>query len=412
MTGVDGGNNRRWYMLSVLFVARFAMGFQFQSIAASAPSIAADLHLDPARIGVLIGLYMLPGVVIALPGGVVTRRFGDKPTCLAGLVLMVTGSLIATIATGSSGLAAGRVLGGAGAVIFNLVLTNMAVSWFAGREVVTALAVILASWPCSIAAALIAETALAEADGWRAVMAGTAVLAAVAFALVARLYRVPEQPAQPVSERRTVGLTMRQAAASTTAGLLWGCFNAGLVVFYSFTPPMLREAGWRLLDAGSITSLGLWVSMASLPLGGWLIERWGRPGFGIIAACFTAGCAMLLLPTLVFPWGLSLAVGVAIGPGAGAIVALPARAVAPAQRSVAFGLFYTAYYVLVAVGPVLAGYGQTAWGTAQAGVLTGGALFLTGVPLLAIFSALGRQSADTRASGTPAAAPKVLPAAD
>jgi MFS-type transporter involved in bile tolerance (Atg22 family) len=105
-------------------------------------------------------------------------------------------------------------------------------------------------------------------------------------------------------------------------------------------------------------------------------------------------------------------VGVAIGPGAGAIVALPARAVAPAQRSVAFGLFYTAYYVLVAVGPVLAGYGQTAWGTAQAGVLTGGALFLTGVPLLAIFSALGRQSADTRASGTPAAAPKVLPAAD
>jgi hypothetical protein len=82
-------------------------------------------------------------------------------------------------------------------------------------------------------------------------------------------------------------------------------------------------------------------------MGGWLVESAGRPRTGIIVSCLLAGCAMLLLPTMIWPrgiqpLGLSLLLGVAIGPGAGAIVALPSRAVAPTNRAVGFGVFYTA----------------------------------------------------------------------
>jgi predicted MFS family arabinose efflux permease len=382
----------RWYMLAVLFVARAAMGFQFQSIATSSSWIAADLHLDPGQSGMLIGLYMLPGVLIALPGGLLTNRFGEKSTCLFGLALMVIGGLITAAATSTGTLAAGRAVSGSGAVIFNLVLTSMVVTWFAGREIVTALAIILASWPCSIAAALIAETALAGAYGWHAVMGTAALLATAAFLLVAVLYRAPPpREAAPSEAARPAGLlTARELAASSLAGAIWGAFNAGLVVFYSFSPPMLAEHGWRPLDAGSITSLGLWISMISLPIGGWLVETWGRPSAGILLACVVAGVAMTLLSMMVWPWGLSLLVGLGIGPGAGAIVALPSRAVAPARRPVSFGVFYTAYYAVMAVGPTLAGLAQTTWGTAAAGLDIGGALFLTGVPLLTAFELVCR----------------------
>ena len=62
-----------WLILGVLFFARTAMGFQFQSVAAVSPLLVADLGIDLALLGVLIGVWMLPGVVAAIPGGMLGR---------------------------------------------------------------------------------------------------------------------------------------------------------------------------------------------------------------------------------------------------------------------------------------------------------------------------------------------------
>jgi hypothetical protein len=45
------------------------MGFQFQPVAALSSFVVADLRVDYTTLGVLIGLYLLPGIVIAYPGG-------------------------------------------------------------------------------------------------------------------------------------------------------------------------------------------------------------------------------------------------------------------------------------------------------------------------------------------------------
>src|SRR5262245_22146159 len=60
----------RWIVLGVLFVSRFCLGFQFQSAGSVAPFLIDDFALNHAEVGTLIGLYMLPGLVVALPGGV------------------------------------------------------------------------------------------------------------------------------------------------------------------------------------------------------------------------------------------------------------------------------------------------------------------------------------------------------
>ena len=59
------------------------------------------------------------------------------------------------------------------------------------------------------------------------------------------------------------------------AGLTWGTFNVGLVIFFSFTPTLLMTRGLSTADASSVVSLGLWVSILSVPLGGYLTERVG-----------------------------------------------------------------------------------------------------------------------------------------
>ena len=51
----------------MVFAVRATMGFQFQSVPAIAPLLARDFGVGLADIGLLIGLYLAPGVVVALP---------------------------------------------------------------------------------------------------------------------------------------------------------------------------------------------------------------------------------------------------------------------------------------------------------------------------------------------------------
>jgi len=59
----------RWGVLGLLFLVRTTMAFQFESVAAISPVLQRDFGVGLGEIGTLIGLYLLPGVVIALPGG-------------------------------------------------------------------------------------------------------------------------------------------------------------------------------------------------------------------------------------------------------------------------------------------------------------------------------------------------------
>src|SRR5262249_42331075 len=120
----------RWLVLAVLFLARTTMALQFQTVGSLGPGLVDALAIDYALLGTLIGLYMLPGIFLALPGGLLGQLFGAKAAALAGLALMVVGGFM----TGASALwlvAAGRLIAGAGAVLVNVMLTKMVVDWFA-----------------------------------------------------------------------------------------------------------------------------------------------------------------------------------------------------------------------------------------------------------------------------------------
>lgn len=145
----------RWSILAVLFLVRTSFAIQFQAVAALSPVMMNEFGIGLAEIGVLIGLYLAPGIVVAYPGGSIGRRYGDTRAVAGGLVLMIGGGTLMALGDSWEAQVAGRLVAGTGGVVLNVLMSKMVQDWFAGREIATAMGIFVNSWPIGIAAALV-----------------------------------------------------------------------------------------------------------------------------------------------------------------------------------------------------------------------------------------------------------------
>ena len=384
-----------WVALAIVFVTRTSMGFQFQAVAAVAPLMVADLRLSWVQLGSLIGLYVLPGAVFALPGGVLGQRFGERRVVVISLALMVAGGLVTAAAHGFAAAAAGRLLSGVGAVLMNILLAKMVADWFTERQLSTAMGIMLTSWPVGLGIAAATLGALATHLSWRAAIVATAVVAALGLVLIAFVYRDPPRPAGAegrIADRR-VRLSGREIGLATSGGFAWGCFNASLVAIIAFGPGLLIARGASLGDAGFIVSLAIWLTMLSVPLGGLLTDRLGRPALSIVAGSLVAALVTMLLPALSHSLLAFCLVGLAIGAPPGALMALLPKAVAGERLAAAFGVYYTAYYVVMAVVQLAAGAVRDAFASPAAPILLAALVMAATIAGFALFRIIDRTAA-------------------
>ena len=344
-----------WRMLLILFLVRLAMGYEFQTIASSSGQLVDQFGLTYAEIGALIGFFLLPGIVVAVPSGLMTRALADKKLVIIGAAAMIVGSLTMGLGQSIDALYAGRLMTGIGGTIFNVVLTKMVTDWFAGRRIVFALAVMLAAWPGGIAAGLLTQGSIAGTWGWPWAMHAASLLAALALALTAAVYRDAPTPGASADPLRFL-LPLRELAHMSVVGINWALFNATLIVIVSFTPDHLIANGYIPADARAVTSVILWVSLVVIPLGGKVVEAAGRTTAAITVAMTAGGLLILALEQVMAP-GLVIALAaVSMSIPCGALMALSAEAVRPVNRGPGLGIFYTWYYIGMAFAPALAGW--------------------------------------------------------
>ena len=365
----------RWGILAVLFAARATMAFQFQSVAAVAPLLSSEFGVGLADIGLLIGLYFAPGVALALPGGAIGQRFGDKRTVLGALLLMLAGGVLMASSTSWNMQIAGRLIAGAGGVILSVQLTKMVTDWFAGKEIATAMAIFVNSWP-------------ARHRGLPADAAGGRHRYGVGAAHLGR--RRASSPAASCCSRavpaagRTRGYVDGGSAASGPQRRArrdrgrpdLGSVQCRLCEVFSFGPSMLVEHGWSVAAAGSTISIVLWVaafpfrSAASSPIaaGG------PQPFWSRAAIVFAALMVPLPRSGAVIP--IVVALGLISGQPAGPIMSLPARVLQPQTRAIGMGLFFTMFYACMMLGPVVGGACAKWAGSAAAAFDFGAAMIL------------------------------------
>jgi len=279
---------------------------------------------------------------------------------------------------------AGRVVAGVGGVVVNIVMTKMLVDWFAGREVSTAMAIYINSWPVGIALALVALTLVGAAAGVRAGQLVVLGVITAGLVLFVAGYRPPEGAAAGPKTLKVVALPVVPLAA---AGLIWGFYNAALAMVFSFGPALLVERGVAPAAAGSMTSLFMFVFAVAVPFGGVLADKTGRRD--LIIALSLMSFVLLIPLTLIVPPAAVTAVFVAVGIGfafaAGPVMTLPAAVLPPEMRGFGMGVFFTIYYGTMMVAPPIGGGVAEAMGTVGAAFGFGVVLSLACVALLGVF---------------------------
>jgi len=373
-----------------LTLARAAMGFQFQSVAAVSPLISDSLGLDKSQLGWLIGLYLLPGIAFALPGGLLGARFGDKRLVLVGLGLMGAGGIWLSLADTFHEAAAARFTSGIGAVMLNVLVTKMVADLFDGKERFLAMSILINSWPVGIGMALLVIGPLGEVAGWHWGILCSAAMAALGLLAVLTVYRSPigSTPPAHASGLGLGFLSGREWRLLLIGSLPWMLYNAAFQIAISFLPSIFVASGFSIKSAGSLVAVNTVLFVVGVQSGGILLKRARRPDL-ICYLALAVWCVSLVLLTSSsnpLPW-LVLG-GLVGGIPAAALVSLPAEFLRVSSRSAGMGIFFTIYYLGCAILPGLAGGLYDLYGGKSAIWMAAGTAFTT-IPILWLFRRAG-----------------------
>lgn len=377
---------QRWRILAALTFARASMGYQFQSVASVAPFVTADLGLDKTQLGWLIGLYLLPGIVFALPGGFLGARYGDKRLTLVGLGLMAGGGLWLALAGSFAEANVARLVSGVGAVIINVLFTKMVADWFDGKDRLLAMSFLVNAWPIGIGLALLVISMLGEAADWHWALGSVAVFAVCGFAAVLAVYRAPDGMTQTAAAPPSLRmLDADEWRLLMIASMPWLLFNAAYQILVSFLPSFFLETGLGISRSGATAALNTVLIVVSVQLGGFVLKRSARPDV-VCSAAIIAWCVTLVLLTQSSsPLIWIVLGGLVAGLPAGAFVSLPAEFLRAETRGVGMGVFYTVYYLGCALLPSVAGALYDVSGSARVTLWMAAALALACIPALLLF---------------------------
>ena len=354
----------------------------------------------PLLIGVAIGIYGLTQGVFQVPFGILSDRFGRKPVIAAGLVVFALGSVVAALADGIWGVVAGRALQGLGAVAAAVMALASDLTGEAHRT--KAMAVIGASIGAAFALALVLGPAVTGVAGVSGLFWTTAVLAALAVALL--YLGVPDPP----RVARSGGATLADLASALRDGQMLR-LDAGIFILHAIMIATFVALPIALRDRAGIDAADHWkvyvgVLAASVVLTVPLIviaDRKNRSRTVVLLGIVLLGAALAGLAAVVVP-AAALPAGAGIGAGGIALIgcmvvyfagfntleaSLPAmvsRAAPMRARGAALGVYSTAQYLGAFAGGVIGGWllgagGERAVLAACAGLCAGWLLIAFGL---------------------------------
>ena len=380
--------NRLWLILAALTLARMTMGFQFQGVAALGPVLTGESIVTHSELGLLIGIYLLPGALFALPGGWFGKRFGDKRVVLVGLAMMTLGGVLLAWSDVYEVMFTGRLISGLGAVLLNVLVTKMVTDWFSEHRIATAMGVLISSWPLGISIALLTMSPLQSLLGLKVAFFIPVLLCAAAWLLIALIYTNPAESngtkKQP-HETPQGNLTSYEIRGVVLAGCVWCLYNVAFILPLSFGPEYLITRGETLTAAGTIVSLTSWLFIPALPLGAMIAERIGRPVPVMLIAFLLIAILTWLIPFTSSYIFMFVMLGIVYAPAGGLIMALPSQVLSKENRAVGMGIFFTIYYIGMGIFPAIAGYVREVTGNPASPLIMSGIAILSAAFILTGF---------------------------
>jgi MFS family permease len=255
----------------------------------------------------LMSIFTFVGIVLAIPTGMLAKKFGPKKMLMAACAFVVVGSLVGAFAGNNGAIfIVSRGIEGV-ALIFTTICGPLAVQKYCAPDKVGSATGIWALWVClgSVVGGTVTPSIYA-ATGFMGTWIIYAALAVVFAVIVAVAVKSPgeslpqsikdtneEIAAQP-GEKVSYAMLMKPNIIIFLVG--WTIFNMVLLAMLTYSPTFLQAANMDKTMAGFVSTLPMLLAVVSSPLFGALTDKTGKHKILIAVAMLACGpCTFLML---------------------------------------------------------------------------------------------------------------------
>lgn len=295
--------------------------------------IMAGMSMDANSASWLMSIFTFVGIILAVPTGVLAKKFGPKTMLLAAAVVVAAGSLLGAFAGSGMVLIVSRAIEGV-AFIFVTICGPLAVQKYVAPDKIGSATGIWALWVClgSVLGGVLTPSLYAATGfvGVWVVYAGAAVLFAVVVAFAVKDpgkaleeataaaaasdasksfasagLTAPGESDEPVESAGSVASAAEEEKVSylelvkPNILLFYAAFlvfNMTLLAVLGFAPTFMQMQGVDPTLSGFISTLPMLLAVVSSPLFGSLSDKLGRCKPLYLASLAVMGpCTLLLL---------------------------------------------------------------------------------------------------------------------
>ena len=305
--------NRRWVVLSLVFLGILINYIDRSNLSIAAPSIMRDFRIAPSTMGVLLSAFFWTYAVFQIPAGALVDRFGIRRAYAGGFLVWSIASASIAFSRGRGDVIGLRMLLGLAESIAPLASLSFIRNNFAGKDQGLPTSIYIAGQNIGPALGALLGALLLDRFGWRLMFAITGLggllwlpgwLAAApsdAPPAVHQAAKVPGDIAAPRPRVWRVFLTN-----PTVWAMLLSIFLSSYFWYFVLTwvPSYLIFArGFSTLGMGRVVSTALFTMAVVNVLAGIAVDRVAarigvfpaRLGFGVAGYAGTAAILLLLV---------------------------------------------------------------------------------------------------------------------
>jgi MFS family permease len=272
-----------WFTVFVLLTASVAAPLNQFKVPPILPLLMDAFGLSVGRVGLLMSVFALTGLILAIPAGFIFQKLGYRITGLLAVGSVIVGASIGAVSTNTSIMLISRVIEGVGMSFMTVVAPAVIAIWFVADERGTPMGVWATWFPLGSTSMFLVAPLIVGRWNWQGVW-----WFGCSFALVAWLlyyFFIKPAPVQFTSvgnsgeSERVTGRDLRAVLRNRDLWLisfLFCCFTFTIVSFVTWTPTFLNAVrGASLARASFLISLVTMFSIVSLPISGWISDRMG-----------------------------------------------------------------------------------------------------------------------------------------